>query len=44
MQAVVQGRAQPANDTIVIDDEDSLETQVGRERDILRRAGRGDHS
>ncbi|GAA2768533.1 hypothetical protein GCM10010103_75750 [Streptomyces paradoxus] len=39
-----QVRAQPANDTIVIDHEDSLETQTGRERDILRRAGRGDYS
>jgi hypothetical protein len=39
-----QVRAQPANDTIVIDHEDSLDTQTGRERDILRRAGRGDYS
>ncbi|MEU9575436.1 hypothetical protein AB0D62_37545 [Streptomyces massasporeus] len=39
-----QVRAQPANDTIVIDHEDSRETQTGRERDILRRAGRGDCS
>jgi hypothetical protein len=29
-------RARPANDTIVIDHEDSLDTQTGRERDILR--------
>ncbi|GGY40867.1 hypothetical protein [Streptomyces djakartensis] len=40
----VQVRAQPANDTTVIDHEDSLDTQTGRERDILRRAGRGDYS
>ncbi|WP_345666233.1 hypothetical protein [Streptomyces venetus] len=39
-----QVRAQPANDTIVIDHEDSLDTQTGRERDILRRAGHGDYS
>jgi len=39
-----QVRAQPADDTIVIDHEDSLDTQAGRERDILRRAGRSDHS
>ncbi|MET7457047.1 hypothetical protein ABZT03_35220 [Streptomyces sp. NPDC005574] len=38
-----QKRARPANDTIVIDHEDSLDTQTGRERDILRRAARGDH-
>ncbi|WP_409097281.1 hypothetical protein [Streptomyces scabiei] len=34
-------RAQDADDTIVIDHEDSLDTRTGRERDILRRA---DHS
>ncbi|MFF5654435.1 hypothetical protein ACFY8N_39355 [Streptomyces collinus] len=39
-----QVRAQPANDTIVIDHEDSLDTPSGRERDILRRAERGDYS
>ncbi|MET9904848.1 hypothetical protein [Streptomyces sp. NPDC006446] len=39
-----QVRARPAGDTIVIDHEDSLGTQTGRERDILRRAGRGDYS
>ncbi len=39
-----QVRARPADDTIVIDHEDSLETQTGRERDILRRAARGDYS
>ncbi|MFJ1975305.1 hypothetical protein ACIO93_42560 [Streptomyces sp. NPDC087903] len=39
-----QERAQPANDTIVIDHEDSLDTQRGRERDILHRAERGDYS
>ncbi|MET8860885.1 hypothetical protein [Streptomyces sp. NPDC004579] len=37
-------RARPAADTQVIDQEDSLDTQTGRERDILRRAGRGDYS
>ncbi|MFM9589947.1 hypothetical protein ACKI1J_14500 [Streptomyces scabiei] len=37
-----QARAQEADDTIVIDHEDSLDTQTGRERDILRRAER-DH-
>ncbi|MEV5437475.1 hypothetical protein AB0K80_15895 [Streptomyces sp. NPDC052682] len=36
-------RAQPADDTLVIDHEDSLGTQSGRERDILRRAQRGDY-
>ncbi|MGA5207833.1 hypothetical protein [Streptomyces variegatus] len=39
-----QVRAQPADDTIVIDHEDSLETQTGRERDNLHRAERGDYS
>ncbi|WP_328502190.1 hypothetical protein OG828_23060 [Streptomyces sp. NBC_00457] len=39
-----QVRAQSADDTIVIDHEDSLDTQTGRERDILRRAERGDYS
>ncbi|MER5472620.1 hypothetical protein ABZX90_41920 [Streptomyces sp. NPDC002935] len=39
-----QVRARPAGDTIVIDHEDSLDTQTGRERDILRRAGHGDYS
>ncbi|WP_244204509.1 hypothetical protein [Streptomyces africanus] len=39
-----QVRAQPADDTIVIDHEDSLDTQTGRERDILHRAERGDYS
>ncbi|MFJ5731574.1 hypothetical protein [Streptomyces paradoxus] len=39
-----QVRAQPTNDTIVIDHEDSLDTHTGREREILRRAGRGDYS
>ncbi|MGA5143241.1 hypothetical protein [Streptomyces azureus] len=38
-----QVRAQQADDTIVIDHEDSLDTQTGRERDILRRAERGDY-
>jgi hypothetical protein len=37
-------RAGPPRDTLVIDHEDSLDTPSGRERDILRRAGRGDHS
>ena len=37
-------RAQPADDTIVIDHEDSLDTQTGRERDILRRAEHGNYS
>lgn len=35
-------RAQDADETIVIDHEDLLNTQTGRERDILRRADRGD--
>lgn len=35
-----QLRAQDADKTIVIDHEDSLDTQTGRERDILRRAER----
>jgi hypothetical protein len=39
-----QVRAQPADDTIVIDHEDSLDTPSGRERDILHRAERGDYS
>lgn len=39
-----QSRAQQADDTIVIDHEDSLDTQTGQERDILRRAERGDYS
>ncbi|MER6678983.1 hypothetical protein [Streptomyces sp. NPDC000983] len=39
-----QVRARPADDTMVIDHEDSLDTQSGQERDILRRAGRGDYS
>lgn len=39
-----QVRAQQADDTLVIDHEDSLTTQTGRERDILRRAVRGDYS
>ncbi len=39
-----QVRAQPADDTIVIDHEDSLGTQTGRERDILHRAEPGDYS
>lgn len=39
-----QVRALKADDTIVIDHEDSLDTQTGRERDILRRAERGDYS
>ncbi|GAB2895801.1 hypothetical protein GCM10027074_74220 [Streptomyces deserti] len=39
-----QVRARQADDTIVIDHEDSLDTQTGRERDILRRAQRGDYS
>ncbi|MFF0205786.1 hypothetical protein [Streptomyces sp. NPDC005017] len=38
-----QVRARPADDTIVIDHEDSLDTQTGRERDILRRAEQGDY-
>lgn len=38
-----QVRARRANDTIVIDHEDSLTTQSGRERDILRRAERGEY-
>ncbi|MFD5519627.1 hypothetical protein [Streptomyces sp. NPDC127066] len=37
-------RARQAGDTQVIDQEDSLDTQTGRERDILRRAGNGDYS
>ncbi|MFF9034255.1 hypothetical protein ACF090_02155 [Streptomyces sp. NPDC014892] len=36
-----QLRAQDADDTIVIDHEDSLDTQTGRERHILRRAENG---
>lgn len=39
-----QVRARPVGDTIVIGHEDALDTQTGRERDILRRAGRGDCS
>ncbi|MFE7167117.1 hypothetical protein [Streptomyces sp. NPDC057616] len=39
-----QVRAREADDTIVIDHEDSLDTQTGRERDILRSAERGDYS
>ncbi|MET7989177.1 hypothetical protein [Streptomyces sp. NPDC005281] len=39
-----QVRAQSANDIIVINHEDSLGTQTGRERDILRRAPQGDYS
>ncbi|MFE2565911.1 hypothetical protein [Streptomyces mirabilis] len=39
-----QVRARPAGDTLVIDHEDSLDIQTGRERDILRRAGQGDYS
>ncbi|MEU0250885.1 hypothetical protein ABZ192_42705 [Streptomyces sp. NPDC006235] len=39
-----QVRAQQADDTIVIDHEDSLDTQIGLERDILHRAERGDYS
>ncbi|MEU4490194.1 hypothetical protein AB0H94_35885 [Streptomyces purpurascens] len=39
-----QVRAQLADDTIVIDHEDSHDTQTGQERDILRRAERGDYS
>ena len=39
-----QVRARQADDTIVIDHEDSLDTQAGRERDVLRRAERGDYS
>lgn len=39
-----QMRAREADDTIVIDHEDSLDTQTGRERDILRRAESGDYS
>ncbi|WP_406260266.1 hypothetical protein OIA45_19355 [Streptomyces chartreusis] len=39
-----QVRAQPADDTIVIDHEDSLDTRTGQERDILHRAERGDYS
>lgn len=39
-----QVRARDADDTIVIDHEDSLESQTGRERDILRRAERGHQS
>ena len=34
-------RTQEADDTVVIDHEDSLDTRTGRERDILRRAERG---
>ncbi|MGJ5826506.1 hypothetical protein [Streptomyces ossamyceticus] len=34
-------RARDADDTVVIDHEDSLDTQTGRERDTLRRAERG---
>ncbi|MGW1532520.1 hypothetical protein [Streptomyces aureus] len=36
--------ARPVDDTIVIDHEDSPDTQTGQERDILRRAGQGDYS
>ncbi|WP_346139418.1 hypothetical protein [Streptomyces coeruleofuscus] len=39
-----QVRAQQADDTIVIDHEDSLDTPSGRERDILHRGERGDYS
>ncbi|MEU6911327.1 hypothetical protein ABZ935_39290 [Streptomyces coeruleorubidus] len=39
-----QVRARQADDTIVIDHEDSLDTQTGLERDILHRAERGDYS
>lgn len=39
-----QVRARPIDDILVIDHEDSLDTQSGRERDILRRAERGDYS
>ncbi|CAL9645775.1 hypothetical protein [Streptomyces sp. enrichment culture] len=35
-----QVRARPADDTVVIDHEDSLDTRTGRERDILRRSHR----
>ncbi|MFF0203451.1 hypothetical protein [Streptomyces sp. NPDC005017] len=37
-------RAKPTRDTIVVDHEDSPDDQSGRERDILRRAERGDYS
>lgn len=39
-----QVRAQPGDDTVVIDHEDSTQTRTGRERDILHRAERGDYS
>lgn len=39
-----QVRARSADDTLVIDHEDSLDTPSGRERDILHRAERGDYS
>lgn len=39
-----QVRSRPADDTVVIDHESSLDTQTGRERDILRRAQHGDYS
>ncbi|MDT0386007.1 hypothetical protein [Streptomyces dubilierae] len=39
-----QVRAQPADDTLIIDHEDSPDTPSGRERDILHRAERGDYS
>jgi hypothetical protein len=40
----IQQQAKPARDTIGIDHEDSLDTQTGRERDILHRAKRGEYS
>ncbi|MFJ3446593.1 hypothetical protein ACIPM2_36415 [Streptomyces sp. NPDC086081] len=39
-----QVRAQPADDALIIDHEDSLDTPSGRERGILHRAERGDYS
>ncbi|MFF7046533.1 hypothetical protein ACIP4T_32055 [Streptomyces massasporeus] len=39
-----QVRAQPADDTIIIDHEDSLDTPSSRERDILHRGERGEYS
>ncbi|MEU0203270.1 MULTISPECIES: hypothetical protein [unclassified Streptomyces] len=39
-----QVRAQPTDDTIIIDHENSRDTPSGRERDILHRAERGEYS
>jgi hypothetical protein len=37
-------RTQQADDTIVVDHEDSLDTQTGREATSCARAGGGDYS